>query len=161
MSNSISTVLSSYRWFFLVFLYTTDSQQSSVYAAILTPWLVALPGVLNISHFPGSVNVMSLVITAAPNLLILFSVEAILIALWSAECENTVPVSILEVADTRTSGIRGYCTLLLKYQDFLSMNSILKELYCVSEAPLDILKFELWFIIGDLNFPIEQLFCLC
>jgi len=40
------------------------------------------------------------------------------------------------------------------------MNSILKELYCVSEAPLDVLKVELRFIIWDLNFPIEQWFCL-
>jgi len=50
------------------------------YAAILTLWLVALPGFLNFSHVPGNVNVMSLVITAAPSLLILRSVEAILIA---------------------------------------------------------------------------------
>ena len=53
------------------------------YAAIMTLWLVALPGFLNISHVPGIVNVMSLVITAAPSLLILRSVEAILIAQWA------------------------------------------------------------------------------
>jgi len=41
------------------------------------------------------------------------------------------------------------------------MNSILKDLYCISEGPLDVLKFELWFIIGDLNFPTEQCFTLC
>jgi len=52
------------------------------YAAILTLWLVALPGFLNVSHVPGNVNVMSVVITAAPNLLILHSVEVILIAQW-------------------------------------------------------------------------------
>ena len=50
------------------------------YAAILTLWLVALSGFPNFSHFAGFVNVMSLVITAAPSLLILCSVEAILIA---------------------------------------------------------------------------------
>jgi len=50
------------------------------YAAILTVWLVALPGFLNISHVPGNVNVMCIVITAAPSLLILCYVEAILIA---------------------------------------------------------------------------------
>ena len=50
-----------------------------IYAAIMT-LAVALPGFLNISHVPGIVNVMSLVITAAPSLLILCSVEAILIA---------------------------------------------------------------------------------
>jgi len=37
----------------------------------------------------------------------------------------------------------------------------LQELYCITEAPLDVLDVELWFIIGDLNFPIEQRFCLC
>ena len=63
-----------------MFLYTIDGQQSSVYAAIMTVWLVALPGFLNISHVPGIVNVVSLVITVAPSFLILRSVEAILIA---------------------------------------------------------------------------------
>jgi hypothetical protein len=33
------------------------------------------------------------------------------------------------------------------------MNSILKELYCGSKAPLDVLNVELGFIIGDLIFP--------
>ena len=53
------------------------------YAAIMTLWLVALPGFLNISHVPGIVNVVSLVITVAPSFLILRSVEAILIAQWA------------------------------------------------------------------------------
>jgi ABC-type transport system involved in cytochrome bd biosynthesis fused ATPase/permease subunit len=48
------------------------------YAAIITLWLVAFLGFLNISHAPGIVNVMSLVMTAAPSLFILRSVEAIL-----------------------------------------------------------------------------------
>ena len=52
------------------------------YAAITTLWLVALPGFLNISHFPGIVNVISLVITAAPSLH-MYSVEVILIAQWA------------------------------------------------------------------------------
>ena len=51
-----------------------------LYAAIMTLWPVALPGFLNFSHVPGNVNVMSFVITAAPSLLILHCVEAILIA---------------------------------------------------------------------------------
>ena len=38
------------------------------YAALLTLWLVALPGFLNLSHVPGNVNIMSIVITAAPSL---------------------------------------------------------------------------------------------
>ena len=45
------------------------------YAAIMTLWLVTLPGFLNISHVPGIV--VSLVITAVHNLLILHSVEAV------------------------------------------------------------------------------------
>jgi len=53
-----------------------------IYAAILSLWLVALPGFLNISHVPGNVNVMSVIKTAAPSLLILRSVEAIIIAQW-------------------------------------------------------------------------------
>jgi len=44
---------------------------------------------------------------------------------------------------TPVSVIRGYCPHLLKYQDFLSMNCILKELYCISEAPSDALKAKL------------------
>ena len=51
------------------------------YATIMTLWLVTLPGFLNISHVPGIV--MSLVITAVPNLLILHSVEAVSIAQWT------------------------------------------------------------------------------
>jgi hypothetical protein len=43
---------------------------------------------------------------------------------------------------TGRSGIRGYSPHLLKYQDFGSLNAILKELYCVFGAPLDVLKVE-------------------
>ena len=50
------------------------------YAAILTLWLVAIPGFINFSHIPGTVNVMPLGITAARSLLILRSVETNLIA---------------------------------------------------------------------------------
>ena len=50
------------------------------YAAVLSLWLVAFPGFLNVSHVPGNINVMPLVITAAPSLLILHSVEAIFVA---------------------------------------------------------------------------------
>ena len=53
------------------------------YAAILTLWLLALKGLINISHVPGNVNVLSLVITSPPSLLILHSVETILIAQWA------------------------------------------------------------------------------
>ena len=38
---------------------------------------------------------------------------------------------------------------------------MLKELYCVSEALLDVLKFELQFVRGDLGFPRTQRFSLC
>ena len=53
------------------------------YAAIMTLWLVAFPGFLNISHSPGIVNVMSLVMTAAPRLFIFRFVEAILKDQWT------------------------------------------------------------------------------
>ena len=53
------------------------------YVAIMTLWLVAFPGFLNISHAPGIVNVMSLVMTAAPSLFILRSVESILKDQWT------------------------------------------------------------------------------
>jgi len=42
---------------------------------------------------------------------------------------------------------------MLKYQDIWSISSTLKELYYISEAHWDVLKFELWFVIGELNFP--------
>ena len=53
------------------------------YVAIMTLWLVAFPGFVYISHAPGIVNVMSLVMTAAPSLLIFRSVEAILKDQWT------------------------------------------------------------------------------
>jgi len=75
--------------------------------------------------------------------------------------EITVSIFILEGADIRASGFRGYFPQLLKYQDFWSIKSMLKELYCVSEAPLVVLKFELQFVRGDLGFPRKQRFSLC
>jgi hypothetical protein len=77
------------------------------------------------------------------------------------KCEITVSVYILEGTDSRTSGIRDYFPQLLKCQDFWSIKSMLKELYCISEAPLVVLKFELQFVRGDLVFPREQRFSLC
>ena len=56
------------------------------------------------------------------------------------KCEFAVSVCILEDTNTRAPGIKGYFPQLLEYQDFCSM---LKELYCVFEGPLGILKFEL------------------
>jgi len=49
-------------------------------AAIMMHWLVALPGFLFISSVFGIVNVMSLVVPAAPSLHILHSVQGIIIA---------------------------------------------------------------------------------
>ena len=40
------------------------------YAAMMTMWLVALPGFLNISYVPGTF--MSLVMTAAPSYIFVF-----------------------------------------------------------------------------------------
>ena len=94
------------------------------------------------------------------------SLGAIIVAQWLSDvqftkCEFTLSVCILEGTDTRAFGIRGYFLQLLKYQDFCSINSILKELNFISEAPLDVLKVELWVVTGDLAFPREQWFCLC
>jgi len=50
------------------------------YAAIIIPWHVALPGFLIISSVSRIVIVMSLVLPAAPSLLILGPVEALIIA---------------------------------------------------------------------------------
>ena len=81
----------------------------------------------------------------------------------------TVPICIIEGTDSRGSVIKGYIPQLLKYQDFWCISCILKELYYITpwskyyitEAPLDVLKVELLFIVGDLNFPTQQWFCLC
>jgi len=93
------------------------------YAAILRLWLVALPGFLNISHVPGNVNVMSVVITATPSLLIF--------AFFGSHYNSSVGSMKYRLQNinsqyqyayrkvlTRVSGIRGYCPHLLKYQDF-------------------------------------------
>ena len=66
--------------FCCVSLYNKTVNSPVFYAAVMMLWLVALPDFLNISHVFGNVNVMSLVITAAPGLFILCSVEAVLIA---------------------------------------------------------------------------------
>ena len=49
---------------------------------------------------------------------------------------------MIEGADNRASGFRGYVPQQLKYQDFWCISYVLKELYCVTEAPLDVLKVE-------------------
>jgi hypothetical protein len=77
------------------------------------------------------------------------------------KCEITVSVCIPEGTDSRASGFRGYFFQLLKYQNFWSIKSMLKELYCISEAPLIVLKFELQFVRGDVGFPRGQRFSMC
>jgi len=77
------------------------------------------------------------------------------------KCEITVSVCLLDGTDSRASGIRGYFPQLLKCQDFWSIKSMLKELSCVSEAHLVVLKFEFPFVRRDLGFPREQRFSLC
>jgi len=37
---------------------------------------------------------------------------------------------------------------LLKYQDFCCISYILKELYCISDAPLDVLKINVIYYVG-------------
>jgi hypothetical protein len=72
--------------------------------------------------------------------------------------QQNISYIILEDTDTRASDIRGYFPQVLKYQDFWSIYSMLKEFYCIFEALLDVLKIELWIVIGDLDFPREHWF---
>jgi len=109
-------------------------------------WFVAQPGLQIISSVSVIVNVMSLVLPANACLLILGSFGAILIAQWA----SWSPDYKMWNHSTRASGIRECFPYLLKYQDIWSISSILKELYCISDAPWDVLKVELWFIMGDL-----------
>ena len=55
----------------------------SLYAATMTLWLVALPGFLIGLGVSGIVNVMCLVVPAAPSLYILGSMEGIILAHWA------------------------------------------------------------------------------
>ena len=50
-----------------------------LYGAIMTLWLVALPGFLIISSVSGIVNVLSIVVPTVPSLHILGSMEGIII----------------------------------------------------------------------------------
>ena len=56
---------------------------------------------------------------------------------------NKKSLCTLEGTDTRASGIGGLFSSSAEMSGFLSLNSILKELYCVSKAPLDILNVEI------------------
>jgi len=69
--------------------------------------------------------------------------------------EIKISVSILEGTNTRASGIRGYFSQLLKFQVFWCIVSMLKELYCIIETPLEKLEFQMWFVRWDLVFPRE------
>ena len=54
-----------------------------LYAAIMIPWLIALPSFLIMSSVSGIVHVMTVVVPATSCLLILESVEAILLVQWA------------------------------------------------------------------------------
>jgi hypothetical protein len=88
--------------------------------------------VLVISSVSGIVNVICLVIPAAVCLLILGFLGAIIVALSGLnevqiiKCGKTVSLYTLEGTNTRASGIRGCFPQLMKYQDFFSINSMLK-----------------------------------
>jgi len=114
-----------------------------LYAAIMTLRHVVFSVFLIISNVSGIVNVMCLVIPAADCLHIWDSLEAIMIVSGLSEvqitkCKIKISLCILEGTNTRASGIMGYFPELLKFQDFWSIISILKELCCIIEAPLDI-----------------------
>ena len=114
-------------------------------AAIMILRLVALPSFLTISSVCRLVRILSLVVPATVCLLILGYLRVIMIAQCSPNCKMsiTVPVCVIEGGDNRASGFRGYVPQLLKCQGFWFISFILKELHCVTEAPLDVLKFEL------------------
>ena len=114
-------------------------------AAIMILQLVALPSFLTISSVSKLVHILSLVVPATVCLLVLGSLGAIIIAQWSQcspDCKMkiTVPVCVLEGTDYRASVFRGYVRQLLKCLGFWWISSILKELYCIANAPLDVLK---------------------
>jgi len=96
-------------------------------------WLEALPGFLIISSVYRIVNIVSLVMTATAFLLILVLQNV----------KSQYHYCIILGADKRHFGIRVYIPHLLKYRNFWCISSALKELYCVSEAPLVLLKAEL------------------
>jgi len=116
-----------------------------------------------ISVVSGIVNVMCLVIPVAAFFTYFVfcgshynsSVGSVKSKLQNVKSQS---VCILEGTITRAPGISGYFPQLLKYHNFWSINCMLKELCCISEAPLDVLKVELLFIVGDLDFPTEQWF---
>jgi hypothetical protein len=110
-------------------------------------WLVALPGFQTISSVSRIVNIVSLVVPGTACLHILGYLGAItkLIGLHEvqiAKCEITVPICIIEGTDNRAAGFRGYIPQLLNFQYFWCISSILKELYFISDAPLNVLKFK-------------------
>jgi hypothetical protein len=130
-----------------------------LYAVIMMLWLVVFPGFLIISGVSGIVNVMYRVIPAAPCLLISGSLGAVIIAQWEEWSPNykmwnhTISIHTGRYWHPNCCN-EGYIFLTCwSNRNFCSLNSILKELYWISEAPLDVLKVELWFTIGDLNFP--------
>ena len=69
--------------FLLCFFRTYLVKNPVSLAAIMILWLVAVPWFLIISHVSGIVNIVSHIVPAAPHFLILFSVEANIIAQWT------------------------------------------------------------------------------
>jgi hypothetical protein len=61
-------------------------------------------------------------------------------------------VCILEGTDSRVSGIVCYPPHMVRYHNLQSMDCILKELYCICEAVLDVLDLNCDLYMG-LKFP--------
>jgi hypothetical protein len=133
-----------------MFLYTIDSQQSSLVCCrndTLACSNSKLPFSVSVI-----VNVMCLVVPEAACLLILCSLAAIIIAHWA---EWNPYYKMWDHTISMRTGRYQYQSFWnhgLKYQDFWIISSTLKELYCISEALLDVLLFEVWFVIENL-FP--------
>ena len=111
-------------------------------------------------------DVMCLVVPTAACLLISGSLGVIIIAHWphwSPDYKmwfHSISMHTLRCQHQRLLEIGDIFLNFWSNRNFCSMNSLLKELYWISEAPIDVLKFELWFTLEDLHFPREQWFFL-
>jgi len=135
-------------------------------AATMILWLVALPGFLIISSVYRIVNIMSVVVPATVCLPFLGSLGAVMIAQWtqwSPDCKMWIHSTSMHNWRYWQQSIWNcglYCAFA-EVSDFLVYQLHIKGVVLYYWSSIRCIKFELWFIIVDLNFPIEQRFCLC
>jgi hypothetical protein len=168
LASHLRCLINTYLVVFMTFFTLTSTLwlTHSGYVAPQNTLACSTSGFLTMSSVYRIVIIMSLVVLAAACLLILGSLGTIIIAQWtqwSPDCKmwnHSTSVHNWRYWQ-QASGIRGLIPQQLKYQDLWCIISILKQLYCICDASLDVLKINMLFIIGDLHFPIEQWFCLC